>query len=103
MKGFNFSEDRRKHARADVIEPATVYIDGSGYACNIVNISNEGAKIDRVFPFPKGFQAQINAARIGKLNSIIVRKVKKGTIVKFPYLTESCRYQIATYLEQVAA
>ena len=102
MKRPYASENRRKHVRANVMEPATVYVDGSGFACNIVDISSEGAKIDRAFRFPSGSQAQINAAHFGKLNSIIVRKMRTGTIVRFPYLNESAQDRITAYLDKYA-
>ena len=95
-------EDRRRNVRANVMEPVTVYVDGSRYACNIVNISSEGAKIDRAFRFPTGSHARIDAAQLGKLNSIIVRKVKTGTIIKFPYLDDSAQGQITAYLDKYA-
>lgn len=102
MKGYYLPENGRRHVRANVLEPATIYVDGSRYACNIVNISTEGAKIDRALRFPGGSQVKINAANFGKLNSIIVRKEKTGTVVKFPYLDEFAQVQIAEYLDKYA-
>lgn len=59
-------------------------------------------KIDRAFRFPEGSHAKISAAHFGNLNSIIVRRVKTGTIIKFPYLDESAQGQIAAYLDNYA-
>jgi uncharacterized membrane protein YdcZ (DUF606 family) len=98
----DFNEDRRRSVRANVKEPATVYVDGNRYACNIVNISSQGAKIDRAFRFPEGSHARVSAAHIGNLNSIIVRKMKTGTIIKFPYLDESAQGQISAYVDKYA-
>lgn len=39
-------DDRRKHQRSEVQEPAYVYGDGSSTRCTILNLSNEGAAIE---------------------------------------------------------
>jgi hypothetical protein len=39
-------EDRRKHPRAAVEEPAYISGDGSSTRCMVVNLSDDGAAID---------------------------------------------------------
>jgi hypothetical protein len=39
-------EDRRKHVRIDVNEPAYIFGDGSSTRCVLVNLSSDGAAID---------------------------------------------------------
>jgi hypothetical protein len=39
-------EERRKHPRAEVDEPAYIYGDGSSTMCRVLNVSAEGAAID---------------------------------------------------------
>lgn len=96
-------EERRKSVRASVFEPATITVDDSRYACNIVNISRDGAKIDRALRFPGGSQVRINTTGFGQLDSIIVRKEKRGTCVTFPYLDASTENRIAAFIDRQAA
>lgn len=103
MKRHVSTENGRRHNRANVMEPATIYVNGSRYACNLLNLSAEGAKIDRAFRYPGGHQIQIRAANFGELNSIIVRKERKGTIVRFPYLDEATQNRITAYLDKYSA
>jgi len=39
-------EDRRKHVRTDVNEPAYIYGDGSSMRCSVVNLTIDGAAIE---------------------------------------------------------
>jgi hypothetical protein len=39
-------EERRKHPRAEVDEPAYIYGDGSSTMCRVLNVSAEGAAIE---------------------------------------------------------
>ena len=39
-------EDRRKHVRVDVNEPAYIFGDGSSTRCVVVNLSTDGAAIE---------------------------------------------------------
>ena len=42
----NAMEERRKHARSDIDEPAYLSAGGSVMSCNVRNISGQGAAID---------------------------------------------------------
>ena len=39
-------DERRKHPRAEVDEPAYIFVGGSSTSCRVLNVSTEGAAID---------------------------------------------------------
>lgn len=95
-------ENRRINERVELVQPATLKIDKKNYACNVVEISISGAKLDRKIICPLGTKAQIDIPRLGKLNAFVVRIVKKNTVLSFPYLDQSMHAQLSGYIEQVA-
>ncbi len=44
--GCSTLEDRRKHVRIDVREPAYIFGDGSSTRCVVINLSSDGAAIE---------------------------------------------------------
>jgi len=98
MERISFKTDRRENERKTVLAPAKLYIDESEFACNIVDMSAGGAQIDRRLRYPLGSKAQIDATNLGRLNSIIVRKSKKGTYLKFPFLPENTQKKLDAYI-----
>ena len=59
-------EDRRKHPRSEVEEPAYVYGDGSSTRCTILNLSAEGAAIEvpEASNLPRTFRLMTAADRV---------------------------------------
>jgi hypothetical protein len=55
--GFDM-EERRKHPRAEVDEPAYICGDGSSTRCRVLNLSAEGAAMD--VPNPAFLPARFN-------------------------------------------
>jgi hypothetical protein len=59
-------EERRKHPRAQVDEPAYIYGDGSSTMCRMINVSAEGAAIEVPNPtfVPEHFQLMTASDRV---------------------------------------
>jgi hypothetical protein len=59
-------EDRRKHPRADIDEPAYISVEGSSTSCRVLNISADGAAIDVPNPsfVPDRFQLMTEKDRV---------------------------------------
>jgi hypothetical protein len=59
-------EDRRKHQRAEIDEPAYISVDGSSTSCRVRNISADGAAIDVPNPsyVPDRFQLMTEKDRV---------------------------------------
>ncbi|MGD9250561.1 MAG: hypothetical protein PVG19_05030 [Desulfobacterales bacterium] len=94
-------ENRRVNERIELVQPATLKIDKKNYACNVVEISMSGAKLDRKIICPLGTKAQIDIPRLGKLNAFVVRIEKKNTVLSLPYLDRSMQETLSGYLERI--
>ena len=59
-------EDRRKHQRVEVNEPAYICGDGSSTRCRVMNISSEGAAVDVPNPsfLPERFKLMTEKNRV---------------------------------------
>jgi hypothetical protein len=59
-------EERRKHPRSEVDEPAYISGDGSSLSCRVLNVSDEGAAIDvpNAAYVPQRFQLMIEKDRL---------------------------------------
>jgi hypothetical protein len=95
-------DERRKKIRYEVSQPATLIVANKNYACNIVEISLSGVKLDRKITCPVGTHAQINVPRLGKLNAIVVRMEKKKTMLDYVNLDSSEIEQLSGYIQSVA-
>lgn len=74
-------EDRRKHPRSEINEPAYVSVGGSVMSCLVRNISPEGAAIDVDNPafVPARFRlVMADGARVHECNVIWIRKNRIG-------------------------
>jgi hypothetical protein len=83
-------------------QPATLKIENNAFACNIVELSMSGAKLDRKIHCPIGSRAQVHIPSLGKVNAIIVRKAKSNTVVNFPYLDTKTSDLLFTYIGRTA-
>jgi hypothetical protein len=61
-----FGDERRKHPRAEVDEPAYIFVGGSSTNCRVLNVSAEGAAIDVPNPsfVPDWFQLMTGKDRV---------------------------------------
>jgi PilZ domain len=59
-------DERRKHPRAEVDEPAYIFVGGSSTSCRVLNVSTEGAAIDVPNPsfVPDWFQLMTEKDRV---------------------------------------
>ena len=98
-KKMSNEDDRRFYERKKVMEPVTLHLDNAKYACNMMDISLGGAKLDRIIKTPIGSTARIELQPIGDLNAVIVRKANKNTYIHFPYLDNNSATNLEHYLQ----
>jgi len=95
------AENRRTDERFEIAQPVMLMVDKSKFACNMLQVSLGGAKLDRKINYPLGSKAQIEIPKLGKLNAFIVRKAKKNTFINFPYLDGNTKENFASYLDDI--